>query len=315
MSCVGRVVESTRYVVENSDHVRIDDDEIQRFAEDIGAGSKVELPDWEASYHFKDVVRPDATAQYVFVVDALNFCFWPLEGYEYEHLALAFKLVLERDPEGLSCEKLESMTEERLEGILLQAWNDPGLSQPPLLKERVRLLKELGQGLRENFQGQALNVVKAAHYDSLQLAQLVIDNFPGFRDQAMFKGHDVFLYKRCQILVGDIEGALKGTQGFPGLSNIEKITCFADYRLPQLLRFHRMLKYSHELSNLVDQKVELKPGSSFEVEIRAATIHAVARLSEILGERMYAVDWLLWNTAETQRNTLPAHHLTLTTFY
>lgn len=38
-------------------------------------------PSWAADYHYAD--GTDLTAQYVFVLDAVNFCFWPLEGYEY----------------------------------------------------------------------------------------------------------------------------------------------------------------------------------------------------------------------------------------
>ena len=38
-------------------------------------------PSWAADYHFCD--GTDLTAQYVLVLDAVNFCFWPIEGYEY----------------------------------------------------------------------------------------------------------------------------------------------------------------------------------------------------------------------------------------
>ena len=32
-----------------------------------------------------------ATAQYLLALDALNFCFWPQPGLEYEHLARGLK--------------------------------------------------------------------------------------------------------------------------------------------------------------------------------------------------------------------------------
>lgn len=34
----------------------------------------------------------DLTAQYTLVLDALNFCFWPEEGLEYEHMARGLKV-------------------------------------------------------------------------------------------------------------------------------------------------------------------------------------------------------------------------------
>ena len=34
----------------------------------------------------------DLTAQYLLIIDALNFCFWPQDGLEYEHLATGVKV-------------------------------------------------------------------------------------------------------------------------------------------------------------------------------------------------------------------------------
>ena len=43
-----------------------------------------------ADTHFFD--GGPQTVQYFLVVDALNFCFWPEEGLEYEHLAKGVKV-------------------------------------------------------------------------------------------------------------------------------------------------------------------------------------------------------------------------------
>lgn len=40
------------------------------------------------------VGRGDLTAQYLLVLDALNFCFWPEEGLSYEHLATGLKVTI-----------------------------------------------------------------------------------------------------------------------------------------------------------------------------------------------------------------------------
>lgn len=42
-----------------------------------------------------------ATAQYLLVLDALNFCFWPQQGLEYEHLARGLKVIQHTE----KCEK------------------------------------------------------------------------------------------------------------------------------------------------------------------------------------------------------------------
>jgi hypothetical protein len=43
-----------------------------------------------AEVHFRG--SDAATAQYLLVLDALNFCFWPQPGLEYEHLARGLKV-------------------------------------------------------------------------------------------------------------------------------------------------------------------------------------------------------------------------------
>ena len=43
-----------------------------------------------AALHFFD--GGPLTAQYLLVIDTLNFCFWPESGLEYEHLARGLKV-------------------------------------------------------------------------------------------------------------------------------------------------------------------------------------------------------------------------------
>ena len=65
----------------------------------------------------------------------------------------------------------------------------------------------------------------------------------GFQDHTIYDGVQVFFYKRAQILVGDIWGAFKG-QGLGKFEDIDKITMFADYRVPQILLELDILVYS-----------------------------------------------------------------------
>ena len=57
---------------------------------------------------------------------------------------------------------------------------------------------------------------------------------------------------------------------------------FADYRVPQTLCHWGILKYSPELTAIVQNKQEMQSGSSYESEIRAATVVAVELLKAYL---------------------------------
>jgi hypothetical protein len=107
MNPLASVRSSCNAVVENQlQHVSINSAEIEKYAADLflqfkdhqnvftlGGGGAV---DWDASgmHYCADVSsQGPKTVQYILVLDALNFCFWPSPGFEYDTLALALKQV------------------------------------------------------------------------------------------------------------------------------------------------------------------------------------------------------------------------------
>lgn len=272
-------------------------------------------PSWAQDYHLFVEGDPDATLQYVLVLDALNFCFWPLDGYEYEHLAGSLKRVALADPKALSAERLAEATAESV-----AAWLRCEEGQEiPLAGERARLLREVGRGLLRDYGGRASALVAAAGGSACELVRLVTAAFPGFRDAAVYRGRQVFFYKRAQIFVGDVWGAFEG-RGPGAFDDIGRLTCFADYRVPQLLHSLGVLRYAPELERAVRAREQLPSSSEAETQIRAATVHAVELMRAELARRGVAfhavqLDWLLWEAGEASLGSLPPHHRTLTVFY
>ncbi|GAB4820369.1 hypothetical protein N2152v2_007415 [Parachlorella kessleri] len=295
--------------------------------------------------HFIDMSRPELTARYLLVVDSLNFCFWQDEEFEYENLAGGIKASVLRDSSCLDAARLAEMTSEGLQALV--GWK----RALPLQEERARLLREVGQGLLQGYEGQASNLIHAAGRSAARLVELVTAAFPGFRDHTIYRGRQVFFYKRAQIFVGDVWGAFQG-QGLGCFPDIHCLTMFADYRVPVVLRELGVLQYSEQLASKVDSRQELQPGSTEEVEIRAATVVAVdalraavatkfgqhqlhstpAREGDAVGagteagdpnqalveERLpnsVQLDWWLWEQGERARQQHRPHHRTLTIYY
>lgn len=109
----------------------------------------------------------------------------------------------------------------------------------------------------------------------------VVYNVTGFRDHTVYKGHQIFLYKRAQIFAADLWGAFKG-QGYGELNDIESVTMFADYIVPAVLQQLGVLKYSPSLSNIIESNREITSGSEEEVELRACSVHAVEKIRELI---------------------------------
>lgn len=167
------------------------------------------------------------------------------------------------------------ITEEQLSNVLR---SDTNISIP-LLKERVECLHEVGKTLLEKFSGTFKSCVINAENSAQKLLQIVIENFPCYKDEAKYKGHHVSLYKRAQILVGDLWSCYKNKDlGY--FKDIESITMFADYRVPQSLIYYGVFEYSNELHDALMKDVLLNNGSEMEVEIRGCSIHAVELLKD-----------------------------------
>ena len=135
--------------------------------------------------------------------------------------------------------------------------------------------------------------------------------------------------KRAQIAVGDLWAAY-GRQTAPGASpfsfpDIASLTCFADYRIPQLLRAERVLEYAAPLAARVDARESVAAGSAEELDLRACTVVAVERLRAALAAELPAaaaavltsveLDWRLWQKGERRKDEMAPHHRTLTIFY
>ena len=170
-------------------------------------------------------------------------------------------------------------------------------------------------------------MVKAAKNSAKKLVQLLLAHVPGFRDTSIYQGKLVHLYKRAQILVGDLWAAY-GKQDVPGsegksvfyFEDIACLTMFADYRVPQILREVGIIEYSDELSSAIDNLQEIPVGSEAEVEIRACTVIAVKQLQQSLAAKgvnllVIELDWLLWQKGEALRKKIRPHHKTLTIYY
>lgn len=137
----------------------------------------------------------------------------------------------------------------------------------------------------------------------------------------------MFFYKRAQIFAADVWAAYGRRVCTPedpapfAFHDVERLTMFPDYRVPQILVGRGVLVYAPALAAAVDARQEVASGSAEEVEIRAATVQAVEGLREALaaagrpGVKSVVLDWLLWQEGERLKDSLPPHHRTRTVFY
>lgn len=311
---MARVLESVQRVVEEARHVTIDEESVRARAHMFREQSLSLV--WDG-LHFRDGTA--RTVQYLFVLDSVNFCFWPEPRWRYRGhdgyiaLATALKDAVERGESILDAAFLARISREELQGIL------DGENEIPLLDERVKVLREAGAVLREKYAGQASKLVESAQQSAVRLVELLARDFSSFRDEASYHGRTVYFYKRAQIFCADLYGAFRG-RSWGEFSDIDELTAFADYKVPQVLRHLGILRYSPELAATIDRREELIAGSEEEIEIRASTIWAVELLKQELEKlgrslRSFEIDWLLWNLGQDEAFKQKPYHRVRTIFY
>ena len=325
------VLASTKPVVDRARHVRIVPERVAAVAAEIAAKGDA-APNWDDDLHFRDGTW--RTAIWVFALDALNFCFWSEDpdprrrwrvayrGQEYDgYWALAAALRRGVD-DGFPFWDLAAMvavTSEQVAHLLRPVDGAPAI---PLLDARVANLQELGRGLRA-LAGEPPAAIERLLADAGQSAARLVDlvrtGFPSFDDVARLDGGEIRFFKRAQILVADLHGAFGG-ESLGRFDDLETLTAFADYKVPQVLRGLGVLEYDDHLATLVDGKSLIPAGSREEIEIRAATIWGCESIRRELARqgrtlRAFEIDWALWLAGQSlPRNTQP-YHRTYTIFY
>ncbi|OAY35541.1 hypothetical protein MANES_12G110400v8 [Manihot esculenta] len=238
--------------------------------------------------------------------------FFADKDLSYDHLASGLKEALENDKSVFDADRLQKFTGPQLRKVL--KWP----RQLPLEDERIRLLHEVGFELERSFGGKASNLVESCGKSAAKLVATVTSLFPGFRDHSLYKGHQVFLYKRAQIFAADLYGAFKG-RGYGEFKDIGSITIFADYIVPAVLQQLGVLKYSSTLGSMIKSDTEILSGSEEEVELRACSIFAVEKMRDLLrvksGKQVLSIELDLWLWAFGVRCPSLQHHRTLSIYY
>jgi len=306
---------TTSEVVGSLQFVKIDHNRIGKIAHTLKARIKSRRLLTETQFG-----KIRITPQRVFIQDAINFCFWSRKGepkwaIEYPSgetndgwnaLVASFDRALKEGIPLLQANFIAKITETEVSAIF-RSYNE---TEIPLLKQRAAILRESGRILQKNFNGNIMNLITQADCDAASIALTTIKHFPSFRDSSRINGRKVNFYKRAQIFAYDLS-LLKDMN----MTNIENLTAFADYKLPQLLRSFGILRYRRSLARKVDTMELISKHNREEIEIRSATIWVCDQIAKILNVPAVTVDNALWYLSHSGARTMKPYHRTLTICY
>lgn len=331
------VLESTRAVVEVGELAWINQDRLAAVADRLrafkqqedrqaGADSASSSITWYAQYHFFD--GTERTLNWLLLLDALNFCFWAEKGQArwqiefhgetlggYWAEAASLTRAVEEGYPVWDARYLSEMRSEEMATILrgIPAADGQAKVAIPLFEQRLANAREVGRVLLERYDGQFANTIQGAGGSAVRLALLLAEHFPSFRDIAIYRQREVRFLKRAQICAADVHGAFGGKQ-WGAFRDLDRLTIFADYKLPQILRHFGALEYHPALAKRIDSMELLTPGSEEEIEIRAATVWAGELLRQAMAEQEEGItaaeiDARLWLLSQNITDMRPYHRV------
>jgi hypothetical protein len=314
-----RIRTAAAEVAHQATFVRLVDARIAPYAASLAAAG-LPTPVYDTAHHAQGSVAE--TVAFQFALDTVNFG----SGY-FPHLrkrpgmsgyltvASSLKERWERDGP-LTGTELRAMTITDCAVLFGQEGNS-GPAQE-LMGLFAEALNDLGAWLGGRYDDDPLGPIEDAGHSAARLVELVSE-MPFFRDVSTYRGHEVPLYKRAQILITDLAIAFDGQD--PGsFHDLDRLTIFADNLVPHVLRVDGVLAYEDELLERIERGELIPAGSPEEIEIRAVALHAVERIAAELGASGVSatareLDYLLWNRgAGAQYKALPRHR-TRTVFY
>ena len=321
------VLESVKWLVEESRDVMIDREKLKETARNLGNHS-FDYPTWD--FRCLPDAMDSGTLEFFFLINCLNFKFWHTKSRErfsakvsgvrnYGAFAM-FALLNEwyREEPSLITGKFLSGLD--VAQALPRLTGDTG--PIPMLSERVRIMNEVGEVLSARY-GTFHNLVTSYDYRCFNhgegIVERLVRDFPSFKDEYFTDGKKIIFNKRAQLAPAMVFAKFRGTDIAP-IRDIDKLTAFADYQVPKGLKIYGIMKYSNRLSEMIRKRSLLPHGSMEELEIRTNTIFAIEKLLKEINrvrsgpEKINAVqmDYHLWKKA---RENKEQYHLTETTAY
>ena len=271
----------------------------------------------------------DETIDFILVANLLNFAYTDFEtGMRFDQVAdgavyadsdaLLYCLhrALAEGVDVLDGAYLSQVTTDDLRSILRG-----GTTELQMLDERAAILREAGATLLERHDGRFHNLVAAAspalYDDGDGVLELLVRDFPRFDDVAVYNGRTVRFYKLAQLAFWFLHVSLPGGLG---ISDLDRLSAFADYIVPVGLRVLGIFRYSDALEQAIAGGRLIEAGSPWEVELRAHTIYATALLTDevnalrppelqVIVPQIDARFWVPFH------KTHKPHHLTRTIYY
>lgn len=156
-------------------------------------------------------------------------------------------------------------------------------SQAEVMELFARALRDLGRMMTEQFPEGWAGLAAAIDGSAARLVQILVQ-MPYFADVQNYRGLEVPFLLRAQRAAIELSQAFGG-EGHGAFTDLDLLSPSADNVVPHVLRVDGILRYDRGLAERIDRGEAVPAHTEREVEIRAATVHAVDLLANEISAR------------------------------
>lgn len=295
-------LEQIDYVTKNAKHVKLNKEKLDEWIEKIDTNISY-THQWKK---YKEILTEEEIVLLVFMLESMNFCFWKEPIFIYNGAKRSSAMVSIFIDKVLNNKKLLDLDylinlkyEDLIEIFEFEEGN---------LKNRYSSLMYTINKIynNKNFYQDLFSIESVD-----ELYKFIID-FENFNDVSVYKGKEIYFYKRATLLVNDLFELSDKVRN--NIQNIDSVLGCADYVLPRGLRSEGILIYTEELEMMINNNIEVKKDSEYEVEIRAFTLYVIEYIKNKKNQNLNSVRWdnILWNYFRAKPGI---EHKTDTIFY
>lgn len=262
-----KIMDSYKYIMDNAKYVTINYDKLNEFIKTI---DYKDFKHWLSNnpYNMLDL-GTENVINFMLLFESIDYSFWGTPKWTIDT-----KLGEKDGSDALLYSMLRYIREKSLDSLYNITFEEfkimlKGNVEIPFIRERFETIVQINKIVKEKMNGNFYKHVHSIHSD-IELFELIINYFPSFKDERNYDGKTIYFYKLAQLLTSDILHLREQMEDIK--VDYSHLIGGADYKIPQTMRALEIIEYNEELSNVIDNRLEIEYSSKYEIEIRASML-------------------------------------------
>ncbi len=275
-------INQINYVVNNAKYVKLNEEKLEKWSKTLkNIDTEHPWKKYKSDFTEKEIIL------LAFVIESMNFCFWkePVFIYKDQKRSTAMiNMYIDKAIENKNLVNIDYLKKLKYNDLINIFEIEEGN-----LKNRYNSLMYTINKIDDNFYTKLFNIKTTDELYNF------ITNFENFNDVSIYKGKEIYFYKRATLLVKDLFELSDTIHN--NLKNIDSVLGCADYVIPKGLRNEGILEYSKDLASKIDNNIEIKQNSEYEIEIRAFTLYVIEYVKNKNNKTINSACWdnNIWN--------------------